>query len=72
MGSLIELLASGEGEGGDRQARVLILFIGLSSVRLVVVVDIHYELKASHDGRRHSLKMEVIHSPVGLPRQIKM
>jgi hypothetical protein len=42
-----------------RVGRRGILFIGVPGVCLVVVVDIHYELKASHDGRVVTLKLEV-------------
>jgi len=42
-----------------RVGRSAFLFIGVPGVRLVVVVDIHNELEASHDGRVVSLKLEV-------------
>jgi hypothetical protein len=42
-----------------RVGRRGILFIGVPGVCLVVVVDIHYELEASHDGRVVTLDLEV-------------
>ena len=70
-------LVRGERSGGGRRAWILILFCGVPRVGLMVVIDVHYELEASHDGRQRSLDLEVrytklvLHSPAGVPRQIE-